>query len=453
MKTILSAALFTSLLFSFFSASCMEYPFGGQQKKGCEVIDLTQSPEAKTPPKKKQKTASPDGFKTPPSMQNTIQKHGSLQPRTLFDSPQKAITLLHSSQSRDCGVDVVKNSLNKLKNGDSIIFHQFRLRKIDEINLLRKKAKEGVDVQIIIGPDDKPSIDNARNCTKDGISAYVYNYDKKTANGPFAKIFHCKTAIWKFLKDGKEQYRTWSGSRNSTNQAAENNEVMVYDKSPETFNQALGAHNWIKKFCFQLTANGEIPPVVKGKLPVGDRIIATPQKNLRITSLTDNICGTITKRIQNANNELSAVLYTIDNKEAQDAFLDRAKDGKLKVFIIDGQATKKNDTNIFLAKLAQHGVNVRVFNPDGSQKFHSYPLINHAKLILRTQQNGKTLLATGSANLTDHNNNDINHFSFYDCDEQLKKETEALIADSIQISVPFVQTTVGKSLISKKINQ
>lgn len=351
--------------------------------------------------------------------------------------------------NENCGYDIVMRSLNELKKDDVCFGTFFRFTDDKLKNLLIEKAKNGVKIHLIISKKhDKQnnkshdkSFEAAVECAKNGISTYSFNHDGTLLKESlrYAMDLHSKSLSWKrSLPNGEIKYRTWSGSRNATHQAKHNKENMIYSiDRAEYFDSAKEFHS-LKKHSHKINDQGEVEEKTLLQMSLGSERPPTPRIRHRLNSLAHDLVGTIVERIKNADNELHIAVYTIKDKDIQDALLQAANNQILKRLIVDHEIFKNNDQiHSFLRSLVKANVKVSVYNPYGTKKNYSYDLIAHEKLLVRIQKDGKKLLGVGSVNFTEMNNKDINHLTFYPNNEEMTKDALAFMDRIEKDSIPY----------------
>ena len=339
-----------------------------------------------------------------------------------FQSPTKATAF--STNDNKCEFDPFLISLEKAKEGDSIRSMQFRFTSSPLNNTLKRKAEQGVDVEIIIDGKDENTKKKAKILQKSGAKILVFEDPKIT--------LHEKTTLWTITQpNGTKEVRTRSGSQNATTQATKggNLEIIAYDPDPEIYNSALEQFKKIEKHSIELGSSTKENPSSPLKTMGNSELQLTPEKKLRITSLQNDINKTNNVRFKNADKELWVNFYTIDYKNMPE-LIKAASRGVLRQLNVDSTSLNSPCVSRDLFRCAALGANVFIFNPNQTKKFaDKFALINHVKAYVRENQDGSILTAIGTQNLTASNNADINSEVLYPDDREMAQKVKQIIVE------------------------
>lgn len=335
-----------------------------------------------------------------------------------MQSPIKP-TLFRSDQN-GCEMDLLLNSLEKTKKGDSINAALFRFTHSPMKNVLKRKAQEGVDVTVNVSGKDEKTVKKAKQLKESGARVLIF-VDKSD--------LHEKTIAWNYTdQDGEKQFRTRIGSQNATYQATNggNLETVIYDNDPELYESTINDLNKIAQHSKELNSN-KLPNPTSSLKTIGNAaLIKTPQKKTKISSFKFDLNKSLNERIKNADDELYINMYTIDRKNTPE-LIQAATRGALTQLNTDFTSITNPVVMRDLIRCAALGTKVCVYNPNQSQKFINYPLINHSKIMARKNKDGSVLSVISTQNMTTSNNADINSQIFYPDDKELAQQIKESI--------------------------
>lgn len=330
-----------------------------------------------------------------------------------FQSPVKT-TPYFTSKETDGGFNIVLQSLEKTAPGDKIVVDQFIMTDARLTTMLIKKHREGIEISVNGCGSSRYSSRQISLLKQAGIDVFVFNSAGIKILNPhshFPVKFHKKSVAWTYTNPstGKKEYRVWAGGRNLTYMASgqenkeANEEAMVYHRDDQaTFSSQVGAHERARK-----RKPGD-------ELSGTHVLLGTPKKPRTLQSDQHDICASIAERIQNTDvgDTLMLSIFAINHPDIMRTCLQSAQKGALRVLITDPYTFRTKESIDFLQKLAQLGVNVRVFNPTGEKRCGRFPVINHEKMFIRKKADGSTLTGIGSTNFTVSNNADISDWTF-----------------------------------------
>jgi phosphatidylserine/phosphatidylglycerophosphate/cardiolipin synthase-like enzyme len=330
-----------------------------------------------------------------------------------FQSPVKTTPFFTSAET-DGGFKIVLQSLEKTGPGDTIVVDQFIMTDVRLTNLLIKKHRQGVKISVNGCGSSRLSQRQIARLKQAGIDVFVFNSEGIKIPNPhnhFPVKYHKKSIAWTYIdpKTDEKEYRVWSGGRNLSYMSAgqenkeTNEEAMIYHRDDkETFESQVQAHERARKRKPEDTLSGT------------QVLSHTPKKPRTLQSDQHDICASIAERIRHteAGDTLMLSIFAINHPDILHTCLESAQKGALRLLITDRYSFRTQESVDFLKKLAQLGVNVRVFNPTGEQRCGRFPVINHEKMFIRKKADGSTLTGIGSTNFTASNNRDISDWSF-----------------------------------------
>ena len=330
-----------------------------------------------------------------------------------FQSPKKA-TPYFTNQENDGGFKIALQSLEKTGPGDEIIVDQFIMTDDRLPTMLIKKHTQGVKISVNVCGGSSWSNKTIESLKAAGIDVFVFNDKTKKTPNPFNNFplkLHKKSIIWTYLnQSSKKIFRAWDGGRNLSYMASAahkdketNQEAMIYhsgDDAQTIFESQKDSHLKLRKTKRDTWAGAQ---VLKG----------TPEKMRKLQSHEFDICSSIAKRIENiaSGDLLYMSIFAINHPKIMNACRNAAKTGSFKLLITDHYTLKKDESVVFLKELQKMGVDVRIFNHDGSKKCANRSIINHEKMFVRQKADGSMLTGIGSTNFTSSNNADITDFN------------------------------------------
>ncbi|OQA35228.1 MAG: hypothetical protein BWY54_00683 [Candidatus Dependentiae bacterium ADurb.Bin331] len=316
----------------------------------------------------------------------------------------------------------------------------------------QEALKNGAQVNIIIDANPGTAAQeltkkNIKSLATAGATIYLFNKEKKINSNKFPTKLHTKAIIWTNTHDELTSYNSWFGSRNlsKNEQHEKNGNCMLRSTIPEIYQQIFNHFTSLITFAHQIDKNGNIIAASKQASSLNvirEQALKThrshfPQTIMIDSSLEYNINASIATCFKDEQiTQLYISVFNIDDFVILNSLEQAARKGVLKQLIIDGSAfnydvkeefKKNTKRSVSIKQLMANEVDVRIFNPQGSEKTedeyydaltlnklyaHSAPIIAHEKLFFAKKKDDSTLVGLGSANFTYVNNHDVNFWAY-----------------------------------------